>query len=145
VFECIDDVQELECLVLYSGIYQGDGTTCGGFECGACCMPDESCADDVAPAVCTAMGGAHEPVTDCVTTDCAIGACCMGDATCQELRESACLEAGGLWKGATSVCGDFDQDGRDDACAACRSDTNGDGLVNVLDFLNMLADWGTCP
>jgi parallel beta-helix repeat protein len=27
----------------------------------------------------------------------------------------------------------------------CPSDTNGDGMVNVVDFLAMLANWGACP
>jgi hypothetical protein len=91
------------------------------------------------------MGGVLEPETQCVDAGCEIGACCMGDSSCQELRESDCTEAGGQWKGADSICGDFDQDGTDDACESCRSDTNGDGNVDVLDFLNLLADWGPCP
>jgi hypothetical protein len=61
------------------------------------------------------------------------------------LRQIDCTEAGGQWKGTTSICGDFDQDGMDDACESCRSDSNGDGVVNVLDFLNLLSDWGDCP
>ncbi|MHC4129077.1 MAG: hypothetical protein ACYTE6_01280 [Planctomycetota bacterium] len=145
VYDCIDGVSETECMVAFSGIYQGDGTTCGGTDCGACCMPDESCVDYRAPDVCATMGGVLEPETQCVDAGCEIGACCMGDSSCQELRESDCTEAGGQWKGADSICGDFDQDGTDDACESCRSDTNGDGNVDVLDFLNLLADWGPCP
>jgi hypothetical protein len=143
-FECIDDVSEIECIAGIFGIYQGDGTTCGGPECGACCLSDESCLEDVTPDGCALLGGAHEPGLFCVDAGCEVGACCLADATCQELRESDCTQAGGQWKGADSICGDFDQDGTDDACASCRSDTNGDGTVSVLDFLLMLGDWGPC-
>ena len=144
-FACVEVGSEIECIVGVGGIYQGEGTTCGGPSCGACCLADESCADDVSPDVCATMGGAHEPATHCFDAGCETGACCLAEATCQELRESDCTEAGGQWKGAESICGDFDQDGIDDACESCRSDTNGDGVVNVLDFLILLADWGDCP
>jgi hypothetical protein len=144
-FACIENTTEIECIIAFAGIYQGDGTTCGGEFCGACCFSDESCLDDVPPDGCTALGGAHEPQTHCFEAGCEIGACCLADSTCQELRESDCTDAGGQWKGAESICGDFDQDGIDDACESCRSDTNGDGVVNVQDFLNLLADWGDCP
>ncbi|MHC4767978.1 MAG: hypothetical protein ACYTEI_04620 [Planctomycetota bacterium] len=144
-FACIEDTTEIQCVAAFAGIYQGDGTTCGGEFCGACCFSDESCLDDVPPDRCTALGGAHEPQTQCFEAGCEIGACCLADSTCQELRESDCDDAGGQWKGADSICGDFDQDGIDDACESCRSDTNGDGVVNVLDFLILLADWGDCP
>ncbi|MHC5007076.1 MAG: hypothetical protein ACYTGF_06930, partial [Planctomycetota bacterium] len=144
-FACIENTTEIECIIALAGIYQGDDTTCGGEFCGACCFSDESCLDDVPPDGCTALGGAHEPQTHCVDAGCEVGACCLADSTCQELREADCTDAGGQWKGAESICGDFDQDGTDDACESCRSDTNGDGVVNVQDFLNLLADWGDCP
>ena len=144
-FACVEDISEIECIIAHAGIYQGDGSTCGGPECGGCCLPDESCVGNVPPDGCAALGGSHEPATECTDMDCAVGACCFGDATCQELREADCTGAGGAWKGPDSVCGDFDQDGTDDACESCRSDTNGDGFVNVQDFLNLLADWGPCP
>ena len=144
-FACVDVGSEIECIAGVGGIYQGEGTACSGIQCGACCLADESCIGDVSDDVCAAQGGAHEPATYCADAGCEVGACCLADSTCQELRESDCTEAGGQWKGAESICGDFDQDGIDDACESCRSDTNGDGVVNVQDFLNLLADWGDCP
>ena len=147
IFQCIDAITETECVFAFAGIFQGEVTTCGGHTCGACCLPDESCQQFRSADVCAALGGAHEPGLECFKAACEVGACCFGDATCQELRDSDCVQAGGLWQGPDSVCGDFNQNGIDDACetSSCPHDIDNDGMVGIVDFLDLLASWGPCP
>ena len=144
---CIDGISADECLFAFGGVYQGDGTTCGGASCGACCMPDESCVDLTSPNACAALGGSHEADTECFQTSCETAACCLADASCLLLRETDCTAAGGVWHGPNGICGDFNQNGTDDVCETptCPHDINGDGTVGVVDFLNLLASWGPCP
>jgi len=144
---CIDGISAEECLFAFSGVYQGDGTTCGGASCGACCMPDESCVDLTSPDVCTALGGSFEADIECPAASCEVAACCLADASCVVLREADCTAAGGVWHGPDGICGDFDQNGTDDVCETptCPHDINGDGIVGIVDFLDLLAHWGPCP
>lgn len=146
-FDCIGPFTATECVFAFNGIYLGDGTTCGGPSCGACCLPDESCLEVQSADTCAAAGGGHEPDLNCSGAACEVGACCLGDATCQELRESDCATIGGVWKGPDSICGDFDQNGFDDACesSSCPHDIDNDGMVGIVDFLDLLANWGPCP
>jgi len=145
-FDCIDDTTNLECVLAFNGIYQGNGSTCGGPVCGACCLPDESCIDFRSADVCAGLGGAYEAGLDCVDTGCELGACCLADASCQELRETDCTLAGGVWAGPDGICGDFNQNGIDDVCEtdSCPHDIDNDGMVGIVDFLDLLANWGTC-
>ena len=145
--DCIPDVSEVQCLFGFGGVYQGDGTTCGGAFCGACCLPDESCLGFIAPDVCAALGGAHEADTACAAVSCDIAACCLADASCSTLRETDCTAAGGIWHGPDGVCGDFDQNGTDDVCetSSCPHDVDNDGTVGIVDFLDLLGSWGACP
>ncbi len=147
VFACIDGVSEVECLFAFSGIYQGDGTTCGGAFCGACCLPDESCGLDVSPDVCAAAGGSFAEQLDCPGISCVVAACCLADASCVAVREVECTSLAGVWNGPDGVCGDFNQNGFDDVCetAGCPHDSNNDGEVGIVDFLDLLASWGRCP
>ncbi len=147
VFNCVDGISAKSCVFAFNGVYQGDGTTCGGTDCGACCLPDASCVEATAADVCTALGGRHEPGLECFEAACEVGACCFADATCQELRDSDCVQAGGIWMGPESICGDFNQNGFDDACesSTCPHDIDNDGEVGIVDFLDLLASWGACP
>ena len=144
---CVDDVSEVECLFAFAGLYQGDGTSCGGAFCGACCLPDESCVLDVAPDVCAAVGGSLNEQLDCPDISCVTAACCLADVSCVAVREVECTTLGGVWHGPDGVCGDFNQNGFDDVCetAGCPHDTNNDGQVGINDFLDLLASWGKCP
>ncbi len=146
VFNCLDAITEFECVFGFSGLYQGDGTTCGGPTCGACCLPDESCVEARSTDVCAALGGAMEVGLECFEAGCEVAACCLPDASCQELRESDCTMAGGIWHGPDGVCGDFNQNGSDDVCetTTCPHDIDNDGMVGIVDFLDLLANWGPC-
>ncbi len=144
---CIDGISADECLFAFGGLYQGDGTTCGGASCGACCMPDESCVDLTSPDVCTALGGSFEADIECPAASCEVAACCLADASCVVLRDADCAAAGGVWHGPDGICGDFDQNGTDDVCETptCPHDVNGDGIIGIVDFLDLLGHWGPCP
>ncbi|MDG2199638.1 MAG: hypothetical protein P8K80_00450, partial [Phycisphaerales bacterium] len=65
----------------------------------------------------------------------ATGACCVTNG-CTVNTEVACTELGGTWTEG-GVCADCP--------ASCAGDTNGDGVIDIFDLLNMLDDWGTCP
>ena len=63
------------------------------------------------------------------------GACCATSG-CSIVTEDQCAQFGGTWT----------EDGSCDDCpASCAGDTNGDGVIDIFDLLNMLSDWGTCP
>ena len=49
----------------------------------------------------------------------------------------ACTGMGGTWLGEGASC--------DDCPASCMGDTDGNGVVNIEDLLNMLGSWGACP
>ena len=65
----------------------------------------------------------------------ATGACCVTNG-CTVIAETACTELGGTWT-ESGVC--------DDCPASCAGDTNGDGVIDIYDLLNMLSGWGVCP
>jgi glucose/arabinose dehydrogenase len=65
------------------------------------------------------------------------GACCVNSTVCVALPESNCISGGGTYHGDFSACGDVD-------CAeACDGDCNGDGTVDVIDLLQLIADYGS--
>jgi len=64
------------------------------------------------------------------------GACCVSSG-CHALTEDACAGMGGTWLGEDASC--------DDCPASCMGDTDGNGVVNIEDLLNMLGSWGACP
>ena len=83
------------------------GTAGGIF--GACC--DETvgqCTDGVEIDDCTAVGLRFEADTACADLDveCGVvtGACCRSDGPCTTELEVDCLDLGGTWLGADSVC-----------------------------------------
>ncbi len=105
---------------------------------GACCRNDGSCVVSneawcrvvIAPGNSQWMGAG----TTC-EVDCPLGACCFADEVCIDVPLVFC---NGLWN-AGQECG------APDACVfKCRSDLSGDGIVDIVDFLMLLADWGVC-
>jgi predicted outer membrane repeat protein len=66
-----------------------------------------------------------------------VGACCLG-GDCIVATEDECAAAGGTFMGEGTTCGDVE------CPAACPADINGDGAVDVLDLLDLLAAWGPC-
>ncbi len=78
----------------------------------------------------------------------AFGACCLPSGTCNVMVESTCTGFGGIWRGSGTNCADFNGNGIADTCeviGVCKWDHNGDGVVNVPDLLELLANWGPCP
>ena len=64
------------------------------------------------------------------------GACCVSSG-CYQSTEVACSGFGGTWLGEGASC--------DDCPALCAGDTDGNGVVDIEDLLNMLGSWGACP
>jgi hypothetical protein len=65
-----------------------------------------------------------------------VGACCVSSG-CHQIAEYTCTALGGTWLGEGGSC--------DDCPASCSGDTNGDGVVDIEDLLNMMGSWGACP
>ena len=106
---------------------------------GACCRNDGWCVVSneawcrlvIAPGNTEWMGAG----TTC-EVDCSLGACCLADDFCTVVPLAFC---NGVWN-AGQECG------APDSCVfKCRSDLSGDGVVDIVDFLTLLADWGVCP
>jgi hypothetical protein len=78
--------------------------------------------------------------TDCQSSSCTPeGACCFTNGACLELPETDCVDIpGNVWQGAGSTCDP-------DPCALpCPGDCdNGDGVVDIIDLLALLAAWGS--
>ncbi|MCP3906007.1 MAG: hypothetical protein GY715_20480, partial [Planctomycetes bacterium] len=73
---------------------------------GACCYPDETCADLI-PADCTATGGTFQGSgISCTASLCIIpvGACCFIDQTCAVLPQPDCEAASGTFQGDGIDC-----------------------------------------
>ncbi len=96
---CIQ-TDSINCADVLFGIYEGDGTICGGLQ--ACCLPDGSCVD--ADSLCCEieMGGISQGAG---TTCSAIEACCFPDGTCMDLDPLCCLDQGGAPQGQGTLCG----------------------------------------
>ena len=65
-----------------------------------------------------------------------VGACCTSGG-CHQIADYTCTALGGTWLGEGGSC--------DDCPASCMGDTDGNGVVNIEDLLNMLGSWGACP
>ncbi|MEE2908229.1 MAG: hypothetical protein VX527_10425, partial [Planctomycetota bacterium] len=112
------------------------------FPVGACCLIDGSCVSGSTPESCVAFDGTFQgDATTCDLVECPEpqGWCCTDADDCFELSEVTCDAFGGTWGGAGSTCDDSD------ACDPekdCLGDTNDDGVVNVDDILQVLANYG---
>lgn len=88
---------------------------------GTCCLRDETCdgAELLTLLECDALGVNFILGPNCLAAGCpGAGACCFSDGGCEILISSEC-DGLGVYLGDGSVCfGDFDGDGRDDACRA---------------------------
>ena len=104
------------CTMSISALWYGEGTFC---------HPDFN-------IVCS-------PLSNCPPIS---SACCLGDGTCVVLIPELCLESNGTPSPMGTACsGIFEV-----TCPQpCDADTDGDGTVGILDFLDVLAAWGPCP
>ena len=66
----------------------------------------------------------------------ATGACCVNETVCVPLAESNCIDGGGTYMGDFVACSSVD------CASSCDGDCNGDGYVNVVDLLQLIADYG---
>jgi hypothetical protein len=111
------------------GVFTGGpdmGTYTGNEICGN--GPDQIDGDFV-------DGGGNTIETYCVPAG--PGACCLDNGSCAIATEENCLAQGGTFVGGP--CGP-------DTCPQpCPGDADGDGMVGVVDFLIVLANWGVCP
>ncbi|MHC5115426.1 MAG: FG-GAP repeat domain-containing protein, partial [Planctomycetota bacterium] len=98
-----DDLIEPDCEAT-GGSYQGEGTDCASFNCGAaCCLADGTCQQISQPA-CTTAGGTYQGEgTLCADTPC-VGACCFGNGVCADLTLATCQVAAGTYVGFPSDC-----------------------------------------
>jgi hypothetical protein len=73
-----------------------------------------------------------------------LGACCFANGECWEsLQAEDCDNARGLWMGEDTTCDDCDLGGGTDTCP---TDTDGNGVVDVNDLLNVIATFNqVCP
>ena len=63
-------------------------------------------------------------------------ACCLGEGTCVPMVPDLCIESGGT--PSDGVCSEV-------ACdQPCDADVDGDGMVGINDFLDLLVVWGDC-
>jgi len=135
-----------------AGQWQGPGVDCASIICfptGACCLPDGSCMDNVLDTDCPDMGGTFQgDGVACAEVTCPAptGACCLSDGGCLILTEMDCNQIpDALWGGFGTDCADDDMNGTADFCEAppCPADiAEDDGLINVFDLLELLANWG---
>jgi hypothetical protein len=95
---CVQTTQS-DCINNYLGVYEGDGTVCGGME--ACCLTDGSCYDADALCCVNELGGVPQgPGTSCT----APVACCLTDGTCIDVDPLCCDDMGGVSQGSGFAC-----------------------------------------
>ena len=82
--------------------------------------------------------------TTCDESSCPVGVCCYFNQTCELRTGPNCVSTGGVWSGPDVACADTDGNGTADACEPCPADLNGDGTVEIGDFLILLGSWGDC-
>jgi len=126
------------------GQWQGDNTTCAA----DCQPPTGACCTDVVTCVitteedCLAQSGSYFGTgTECYDNICSQdldrGACCI-DGQCSDVFPLTCAILGGAWLGTEFTC-------ESGPCRLCPADIDLNGVVDVQDFLDLLAGWGTCP
>lgn len=157
---CIVTTQA-DCETSLGGVYQGDGTTCGGEQ--ACCLPDNTCM--MADALCclNVLGGTPQgPQSTCGGWE----ACCLQDYTCVMADALCCVnELGGTPQGSGSQCDQpvacCFQDGScamldptccDDAgglismySSVCQGDNNGNGTDDGCEPPEPVIKWEQPP
>ena len=104
---------------------------------GACCN-NEYCYS-IAESVCYNYGGVFDgPGSSCDDVSCELppqpGACCSG-GNCFQVLESQCSSIGGLFEGEGADCST--------GCVSCVADLTGDQVVNVLDLLIIVSNFGS--
>lgn len=97
------------------GIFQGEGTNCGGVTCPeftqACCFAATGGCLDLTPLNCTNAGGVPGgPGTVCGSFTCfPQGACCLPDGSCAEgLSPTDCAAQNGVYQGDGTLCANVD-------------------------------------
>ncbi len=115
---------------------------------GACTLVGFGCLELLTGDVCISIGGQwYGEGSECGIADpCdSLGfcpprsvACCLGDGGCFAVVPDLCVEMGGTPTPAPAVCSDVTCD------QPCYGDVDGDGAVNITDFLDVLAAWGDC-
>jgi parallel beta-helix repeat protein len=125
------------------GTYAGDDVVCADAGCatppvmGACCV--SSGCHNLTETACTGMGGTWlgegGSCDDCLAAE-PTGACCVSSGCVATIKDD-CTALGGTWLGIGDSC--------DDCPASCMGDTDGNGVVNIEDLLNMIGSWGACP
>ena len=121
---------------------------CDGFICfpsGGCCLPNGDCIDETSPNDCANKGGAFQGNnTACSTIQCPQpdGACCVAaTGNCIDTTESICGAVGGLWD-LDNLCETIEP--CDSNCPSDIAPKNGDGVVNTIDLLTLISQFGTC-
>ena len=136
-----EELESQECFQR-DGSFNAVGTTCGDVECpvsGACCRPNGNCTV-ISVQECITSGGDFQGVGgSCNDVECEVtaGPCCFL-GMCIESTEEQCAGVGGVFQGVGGSCDDVD-------CGPpCPWDCDGsdDGQVGILDFLELLAQWG---
>ena len=90
---CVEDVTAVECSALPGGVFLGDGTTCGGPNCGVCCLTTEACIV-VSPDFCANVPPPDGPGVfvdgelDCATFDCSE----LDEPDCGVAGTGSCLD-----------------------------------------------------
>ena len=145
---CFDNLTLSDCDTL-GGAFQGSGVFCADADCGACCLPNNTCAV-TGSAACNALGGtAFTTGAGCEPNPCApVGACCFGcddvdgdgdleTVACLDLSDADCAAIDGQWRGAGTACADTP------APCRCPGDANGDGVTDVSDFFIVAGAFGS--
>jgi len=150
---CADDIEANDC-VAQGGIWSTSGACESGITCdpGACCFPAGGCIDNLTEWWCIQYAGGVFAGSNVLCIDeptCVAGACCRPEGICEVVTKGHCEENfGGIYRGDGTDCADFNNNGIADTCesipATCRSDSNEDGIVDIIDFLTLLQDWGPC-
>ncbi|MEE2719425.1 MAG: hypothetical protein VX727_06550 [Planctomycetota bacterium] len=145
--DCVEVLEEV--CADNNGTFAGDGVSCDVIDCniGACCFLKEYCYWECLPLAesdCVTRYAAtwYGPASKCEDISCpdpCYGACCV-DGGCVLTVQALCDAQEGTFHPYT-MCADVECQSGDD----CRGDVNGDGTVNVLDLLDVIQNWGTCP
>ena len=146
--ECVGALEEV-CLD-NGGFFAGSDVPCSDVDCntGACCFLKEYCYWEclqLSEADCSAeyastWYGAGSRCEDINCPDPCYGACCV-DGGCTLTIEALCLAEEGTFH-PYSMCADIECES---GSQGCNGDVNNDDVVNVLDLLQVIQQWGACP
>lgn len=151
-FPCLDGVSEVGCTIL-GGDFRGIGSSCFSSCAAACCLLDGSCLE-ITESMCDSLEGVHRAGMSCNDAECLawFGVCTDGEGDCFVANGTVGCDDADCCEMVCAIDPFCCSTAWDTLCAqeaqnlcspSCPCDSDGNGVIDAVDLLALLAGWGT--